>query len=73
MQRPQPRRRGGHPLVGGGERHPDVPFPGRAVQFAGGDQDAGLGGEQFGRRPAVVRLPVLDPFFTVMALPAAHK
>jgi len=37
-----------------------VPLPGRAVQLARSDQDAALGGKQFGRGPAVVRR-VRDP------------
>src|SRR6266700_7599611 len=43
---------GGDPLVGGGERHPDVPGPGRAVKLAGRHEDADLA-QHANRLPAV--------------------
>src|SRR5208337_621328 len=54
-QRGQPLGGGGDPLVGGGQRHPDVASPRGPVELARGDQDAGPGGQPLGRRPAVVR------------------
>src|SRR5271165_3151699 len=72
-QRGDPLRGGGDPLVGGGQRDPDVPNPRGPVELAGGDQDAGLGGQPLGRRPAVarrVRGPQVQPGLGVVDGPA---
>src|SRR5690606_3649027 len=47
-QRVQALDRGGHRVVGGGEGDPDVPGAARAVEVAGGGQDAVLGEEPDG-------------------------
>jgi hypothetical protein len=53
-QRGQPRGRRRDPLVGGGQRHPDVPGTGRPVHRARRDQDPAHRGQQFRGRPAVM-------------------
>ena len=71
-QRREPRRRGGHPLVGGGQRHPHVPRPARTVHRARRNQDPAFGSQQLGRRPAVmvrVRQPQVQPGLRVLHRP----